>query len=188
MSQLIALIIAIALGAIVTALGYVFLGNAFANQSVKAEAQKILVQAEQIELAMIAYKVDNGGIIRLGLSDPLGNGCTDTATCSDNDIFEHLVADGYLKENINSTLTDSTLNWHYKSVADGGDGIVQRIVSEAEQCIEANHQKNGLPSDGITSLYVFDDGRSFTFATDITDGVPVCGTDAAGGIACCVTP
>ena len=54
MSQLIALIIAIALGAIVTAIGYVFLGDAFQNQSGKAEAQKILVQAEQIEVAMIA--------------------------------------------------------------------------------------------------------------------------------------
>ena len=86
MSQLIALIIAIALGAIVTAIGYVFLGDAFQNQSVKAEAQKILVQAEQIEVAMIAYKVDHGGTIKLGDSDPDGNG-----EYSDSQIFDHLV-------------------------------------------------------------------------------------------------
>jgi type II secretory pathway component PulJ len=38
MSQLIALIIAIALGAIVTAIGYVFLGDAFTKNSEKGIA------------------------------------------------------------------------------------------------------------------------------------------------------
>ena len=50
-----------------------FLGGAFSEQSVKAEAQKILVQAEQIEAAMIAYKLDHNGVITLGESGDLSN-------------------------------------------------------------------------------------------------------------------
>jgi hypothetical protein len=59
MSQLIALIIAIALGAIVTAIGYVFLGDAFTNNSNKGIAQQLINQGEQIKLSMMAFKVMN---------------------------------------------------------------------------------------------------------------------------------
>ena len=181
MSQLIALIIAIALGAIVTAIGYVFLGDAFQEQSTKAEAQKILVQAEQIEAAMIAYKVDHGGQIDLGDSDPNGDGCTDEATCSDNQIFAHLITDGYLKEDINRTLSDATLAWHYDST----DKVVQRIVPDAQQCLEANHQRHGFPEDGLVDGYVLPGGATAQ-AADLNGGVPTCGTATASGIACCV--
>jgi type II secretory pathway pseudopilin PulG len=185
MSQLIALIIAIALGAIVTAIGYVFLGGAFADQSVKAEAQKILVQAEQIEAAMIAYKVDHGGQIDLGDSDPDNNGCFDEATCSDNDIFGPLITEGYLKGNINSTLEASTLSWHYNDPATGGDGFVQRVVPEADQCLEANHQRNRLPEAGLVGGETLSGGFK-AVAGEISEGVPICASDTARGIACCV--
>ncbi len=60
MSQLIALIIAIALGAIVTAIGYVLLGDAFTNNSIKGLAQQLINQGSQLEIAFMAYKATNG--------------------------------------------------------------------------------------------------------------------------------
>ena len=59
MSQLIALIIAIALGAIVTAIGYVFLGDAFTQNSERGVALQFVNQASQLEMAMIAYRAEN---------------------------------------------------------------------------------------------------------------------------------
>ena len=56
MSQLIALIIAIALGAIVTAIGYVFLGDAFTSNSERGVALQLVNQASQLEMAMTAYR------------------------------------------------------------------------------------------------------------------------------------
>ncbi len=60
MSQLIALIIAIALGAIVTAIGYVYLGDAFTNNSAKGTAQQLINTGSQLEMAFMAYKATNG--------------------------------------------------------------------------------------------------------------------------------
>lgn len=60
MSQLIALIIAIALGAIVTAIGYVYLGDAFTSNSAKGKALTFVSQGSQLEMAMTAYKATNG--------------------------------------------------------------------------------------------------------------------------------
>jgi len=59
MSQLIALIIAIALGAIVTAIGYVFLGEAFTKNSEKGVALQFINQASQVEMAMTAFRAEN---------------------------------------------------------------------------------------------------------------------------------
>jgi ABC-type multidrug transport system fused ATPase/permease subunit len=61
MSQLIALIIAIALGAIVTAIGYVFLGDVFTSGSAKGLAQTFISQASQLEMAMTAFRAENAG-------------------------------------------------------------------------------------------------------------------------------
>lgn len=60
MSQLIALIIAIALGAIVTAIGYVYLGDAFTSNSAKGTAQQLINASSQLEMAFLAYKATNG--------------------------------------------------------------------------------------------------------------------------------
>ena len=59
MSQLIALIIAIALGAIVTAIGYVFLGDAFTKNSEKGMALQFINQGEQVAMTMVAYRAEN---------------------------------------------------------------------------------------------------------------------------------
>jgi hypothetical protein len=59
MSQLIALIIAIALGAIVTAIGYVFLGDAFTKNSERGVALQFINQGSQVEMAMTAYRAEN---------------------------------------------------------------------------------------------------------------------------------
>lgn len=201
MSQLIALVIAIVLGAVVTAIGYVLLGGIFADQSVKAEAQKILVQAEQIEAAMVAYKVDHGGLIKLGPSDPNGDG-----DFSDNEIFAYLVEEGYLKQDVNLTLSDLSLSWHYEECPDGvttedceaqGKGIIQRVVKESKQCLEANHQRNRLPKKGVddgftmqnkTIIVNASDEETYSVAYNAIGGVPVCGNVSAEGVACCIEP
>jgi len=59
MSQLIALIIAIALGAIVTAIGYVFLGDAFTSNSERGVALQMVNQGSQVEMAMTAFRATN---------------------------------------------------------------------------------------------------------------------------------
>ncbi len=59
MSQLIALIIAIALGAIVTAIGYVFLGDAFTSNSERGVALQLVNQGSQVEMAMTAFRATN---------------------------------------------------------------------------------------------------------------------------------
>lgn len=61
MSQLIALIIAIALGAIVTAIGYVFLGDAFTSNSERGVALQLVNQGSQVEMAMTAFRATNAG-------------------------------------------------------------------------------------------------------------------------------
>lgn len=183
MSQLIALVIAIVLGAVVTAIGYVFLGGAFAEQSVKAEAQKILAQAEQIEAAMVAYKLDHNGIITLGDSSDLTN----------NNIFAHLIEGGYLKNNINDSIEDETQAWHLAGDANN-NGIceasenctIQRVVADSDQCIQANYQKNRYPEDGLEAGDVLPNGYPVVGeGTDISEGVPICNAGISGA-ACCV--
>ncbi len=187
MSQLIALVIAIVLGAVVTAIGYVFLGGAFAEQSIKAEAQKILAQAEQIEAAMIAYKLDNNGVITLGESDPNNDG-----DYSDNEIFKHLIAGGYLKNNVNGSVDDTTLSWHLAGDADG-NGVcdetenctIQRVVQDSAQCIQANYQKNRYPEDGLEVGDVLPNGYTVQSGDVSSEGVPICNAGITGA-ACCV--
>ena len=185
MSQLIALVIAILLGAIVTAVGYVFLGGAFAEQSVKAEAQKILTQAEQIEAAMIAYKLDHNGTITLGDSSDLTN----------NNIFIHLINGGYLKHNINESIEEGQLSWHLSG--DGGDGVcdegdnctIQRVVSDSEQCIHANYLRNRYPEEGLEVGNILPNGHVVQTGEISSEGIPLCndGTTGILGSACWVT-
>tara|TARA_Y100000588_G_scaffold324551_2_gene357793 strand:- start:13945 stop:14511 length:567 start_codon:yes stop_codon:yes gene_type:complete len=186
MSQLIALVIAIVLGAVVTAIGYVFLGGAFAEQSVKAEAQKILAQAEQIEAAMIAYKLDNNGVITLGESDPNNDG-----DYSDNEIFKHLIDGGYLKNNINEA-GETELSWHLagdtngNGICEGSESCtIQRVVPNSDQCIQANYQKNRYPEDGLEVGDVLPNGYTVQSDDVSSEGVPICNAGITGA-ACCV--
>ncbi len=87
MSQLIALIIAIALGAIVTAIGYVYLGDAFTNNSAKGKAQQIINQGSQLELMWMGYKAQEGKI-----PYDIGTGRSS--------IMPNLIDKGFLKEEL----------------------------------------------------------------------------------------
>lgn len=182
MSQLIGIIIAVFLGAIVTAAAAVFLGGAYAEQSTKAEAQKILNQAEQIEAALIAYKVDNAGIIKLGPSN-------ESDPSLDNEIFKYLVQDGYLKESVNSSIDESTMYWHLSDPTpaspNSGDETIQRVVQDVDQCILANHLRNNTPEEGILEGYTFNNGGTVG-ASDVTDGVINCSSALSANVSCCI--
>ena len=59
MTYLIALIIAIALGAVIALLSFVNIGSGFGNQSAAAKAQQFSQAGSQLEVAMAAYLADN---------------------------------------------------------------------------------------------------------------------------------
>ena len=61
MTYLIALIIAIALGAVIALLSFVNIGSGFGNQSAAAKAQQFSQAGSQMEVAMAAYLADNAG-------------------------------------------------------------------------------------------------------------------------------
>lgn len=99
MSQLIALIIAIALGAIVTAIGYVFLGDAFTSNSERGIALQLVNQGSQIEMAMTAFRASNA------VSAFDTNYATTMVDGSNND---GLVDLGFVKETIVSPIESAT--------------------------------------------------------------------------------
>lgn len=90
MSQLIALIIAIALGAIVTAIGFVFLGDAFTRNSERGTALQLVSQASQVEMAMTAHRAEQAA----SAFD------TDYQTTLDDGADAGLVTLGYLKDEV----------------------------------------------------------------------------------------
>ena len=88
MSQLIALIIAIALGAIVTAIGFVFLGDAFTKNSERGVALQLVSQASQIEMALTAHRAENA---KSAFNTDYDTTLSSSATVG-------LVSQGYLKD------------------------------------------------------------------------------------------
>ena len=105
MSQLIALIIAIALGAIVTAIGYVFLGDAFTSNSERGVALQFVNQGSQVEMAMTAFRasnaasawdtdsattlasLENSGFLKSGLVAPQGDYVLVQDAAADNSVY-----------------------------------------------------------------------------------------------------
>jgi len=102
MSQLIALIIAIALGAIVTAIGYVFLGDAFTSNSERGVALQLVNQGSQIEMAMTASRAVNAASAADVVDFSAG-----TADEHYDDLTEVLVAGGFLKDVPVSPIVDT---------------------------------------------------------------------------------
>ena len=108
MSQLIALIIAIALGAIVTAIGYVFLGDAFTANSERGVALQIVNQGSQIEMAMTAHRA----------TEAAGAFLTDYATT----MTTNLVGNDYLKETLVSPVADGAAG-DYSLIQDANNDV-----------------------------------------------------------------
>ena len=105
MSQLIALIIAIALGAIVTAIGYVFLGDAFTSNSERGVALQLTNQGSQMEMAMSGYRATNAKSAADAVDFSAG-----TATEHYNSLTGELVAKNFLKDKPVSPITDTDGN------------------------------------------------------------------------------
>jgi hypothetical protein len=176
MSQLIGLILAIALGAIVTAIGYVFLGSAYTNSSNKAEALKIINQANQIDLGIKAFRADNTNKLLLGNSDPNTDG-----NCDDSEMLTQMIDGGYLKADI----VNNEYHWCIKD----GDDKISTIVKNKEICLSMNatHINNKYPKTGLIDGYEITSTIS-ALSAEIEDGIPICGTPTAFGAACCATP
>jgi hypothetical protein len=108
MSQLIALIIAIALGAIVTAIGYVFLGDAFTKNSERGVALQFINQGSQVEMAMTAYRAENASSAGFNGSTALAtfallqsnDGSGSAVVTSGLATNDGLVVQGYLKDGV----------------------------------------------------------------------------------------
>lgn len=105
MSQLIALIIAIALGAIVTAIGYVFLGDAFTSNSERGVALQLTNQGSQMEMAMSGYRATNAKSAADAVDFTTG-----TAVEHYNSLTGELVAKNFLKDKPISPIIDTNGN------------------------------------------------------------------------------
>jgi hypothetical protein len=119
MSQLIALIIAIALGAIVTAIGYVFLGDAFTSNSERGVALQFVNQASQMEMAMTAFRASEAG-------SAFSTDFTTTLTTGDLTDGLGLVDEGFLKDIIVAPQGD------YVLLQDGTNGPVYLVSQSAD--------------------------------------------------------
>jgi hypothetical protein len=132
MSQLIALIIAIALGAIVTAIGYVFLGDAFTQNAERGVALQFVNQASQMEMSMTAYRAD-----KASSAHATGESFAQTTTkLVDADFLKDaLVA----PQGIYSALDNTTEGDVFLLVNnDGTDSLISSAV-----CTEINKVSNG---------------------------------------------
>jgi hypothetical protein len=177
MSQLIGLILAIALGAIVTAIGYVFLGEVFNKSAIKAEAQKMITQSIQIDLAIKAFRADNTNKLMLGNSDPNTDG-----NCEDSEIFTQMIDGGYLQP---SVITTGGFNWCIKD----GEDKISTVAKNNDICLSVNaqHIKTKYPKEGITDGYQITSSIT-ALSAEIEDGTPICGTPTATNAACCAEP
>jgi len=104
MSQLIALIIAIALGAIVTAIGFVFLGDAFTKNSERGVALQFVSQASQVEMALTAHRAE-----KAASAYEVGNSAATPATTDIQETFSNLLVGGYLKDAVVAPFGDYEL-------------------------------------------------------------------------------
>lgn len=177
MSQLLALIISIALGAIVTAIGYTFLGIIFSSGSVKAEAQRIMAQEGQIVAAITAYKAENLNQLKLGNSDPDGN-----LDYNDSSVLSTLVESRFLKEDI---LNQKDNSWFLPN----GEEHLATFVKDEETCISLNHQhsRTKYPITGIVSGQ-FITATITASSSELVNGVPICNTPTASVAVCCTNP
>lgn len=145
MSQLIALIIAIALGAIVTAIGYVYLGDAFTNNSVRGNALTLIGQGSQLEMAMTAYRASNAGSAfetdyTLTLSNDGAGGSGST---------NGLIPEGYLKSDLSPPL-----GLTYTLLQDSGDVYLVAQGTEISQdlCRELKGMAQGTGAVAATAV------------------------------------
>ena len=152
MSQLIALIIAIALGAIVTAIGYVFLGDAFTKNSEKGVALQFVNQASQVEMSMTAYRAENAksaGLVGSAAFDFAGLQSNDGTIVNSGTVDDGLVFQGYLKSGITAPQGTWTLE---KSATDLS---LYMVSSDAEVtatvCAAINKVHNGDASIAVAA-------------------------------------
>ena len=161
MSQLIALIIAIALGAIVTAIGYVFLGDAFTKNAERGVALQFINQASQVEMAMTASRAENAKTAFL----------TDWAGTTDSGVSTSLVGAGYLKAGIVAP------QGSYEMYQSGGDVVLVASSGTTDLSVAVCTQINKLSSsldetivpttavtDGATAITALDGKRYACFA------------------------
>jgi hypothetical protein len=175
MSQLIALIIAIALGAIVTAIGYVFLGDAFTKNSERGVALQFINQGSQVEMAMTAYRAENAksaglvGTASHGFADLQNNDGTivNSGTATDGLVFQ-----GYLKEGVvapkgawtlEQNSTDST-----KLVMVSNSADISVNVCKALNKIQNNVEAVAVAADSQTAADALGQSKFRCFADNAT--------------------
>lgn len=165
MTYLIALVVAILIGALIALLSFTNMGKNFGEKSVEAEAQRVVSQAHSLEAAIIAFE-NIYGTVEL-VENPVEfdiDGVTPLPTTYN---FEPLVNKGLLKQDFSSELAQAGFSWEVTEGSEAGTVNIQAKMSSEESCQWANHIKSQKP---------------------ITDPVPECGTPAADGYICCVKP
>lgn len=135
MNNLIGILFAIILGAIAVVLTIVYFGSGYADQSVSAKAQRTVNTSAEIELALMAYKAENGVI---HLSDP----------ASGLPSLQPIIDAKLLKQDVNNAQLASELEWKYDETSES----VQKLLgSDAEgdgaenECREINRLRHDTP-------------------------------------------
>ena len=171
MSQLIALIIAIALGAIVTAIGFVFLGDAFTKNSERGVALQLVSQASQIEMALTAHRAEN--------AKSAFN--TDYATTLSSSATVGLVSQGYLKDVVvapqgsYSLVQDVAAKGALYLVASGANASGVSISANVCQEVEKLAGRTTAPADLVSVDFANPTGAELT--TGLGQNVYACFTD-----------
>lgn len=152
MSQLIALIIAIALGAIVTAIGYVFLGDAFSNNSLKGQVQQLINQGQQLELAFTAYKASNG---KSAYDEMIANNVSASYANYYEETNDLLVNENYLKSSLSKVIPMANYQ-----MLETNTGTRSKVLYQIDQinddiCAEINTAAGLTPTDA--SSYTVND-------------------------------
>jgi hypothetical protein len=171
MNNLVGLIVAIALGAILTAATYMSLGTVFTDQNVKARANQALDEIDGINNAVMAYITFNGSL-KVGFSDPNNDG-----DYSDSDIFRELEDEGYIKSA--SQIVDSGGYFLDKTTMS-----FAKIIQDEDICLQVNYLRKQHPKEGLTVGYELKNYGTIT-ANDLVGKLPKCGTSLANQSVCC---
>lgn len=172
MSNLVSLIVAIAIGAILMVATFLWMGEAYTEQNIKAKAVAALNEIDQINSALMAYVSFNQSV-KIGFSDP-----NDDGDFSDSEIFRALEEEDYLK-NTQSMVDTGGYYLDKTSMA------FSKIIQDEEICLQVNHVRNQHPKEGLT---VGDTVRGYgsVIADDLVGSLPKCGSGLGNKSVCCV--
>lgn len=133
MTYLIAIVVAVLIGAFIALLAFTNIGSEFGEQSGKGEAQRAITTAAEVESSYIAYNAIHGKQIEIAdLNDPV-------------ELFTELHSTGLLKERVNSDNVEFDFMVQPTNEDDLGNLII--VLDGEDSCKAINLLKAGFEGD-----------------------------------------